>query len=87
MIGPERHDPDYARVLAGIEADGDLILTDVFADAEAQRTADRKIRRFEAQQARRRMVRRLARWSGVLLVLAALLVIVWLFVAALHPHL
>jgi len=87
MIGPERHDPDYARVLAGIEADGDLILTDVFADAEAQRTADRNIRRHEAQQARRRTVRRLARWSGVLLVLAAVLTLGWLFVAALSPDL
>ena len=59
----------------------------VVGDVLARIEADGKIRRYEAQQARRRTVRRLARLAGVLLVLAALLVIGWLFASALHPNL
>ena len=82
-----RLDPDYAAVMRGIQADGDRILGDALADAEAQRVAHGNIRRFEVRQARRRTIRRLGRLAGALLVVAALLTLVWLFVAALSPDL
>ena len=74
------HDPDYAAVMRGIEADGDLILNDALADAETQRLAvEPNIRRFEASQRRRKAIRRAAR-LGVLA--AAVLALLWLFATA-----
>lgn len=72
------YDPDWAAVLDGIRADGDLILNDVIAAAEA----DRHIRRHEARQARRRTVRRWLRGLGIAAVVAAVAVLVWLFADA-----
>lgn len=52
------------------------------ADADAVAVADRMIRQFEAQQARRRNRRLLARYIGIRLVVAAVAVLVWLFADA-----
>lgn len=52
------------------------------ADADAVAVADRMIRQFEAQEARRRTVRLLLRHFGVGLVIAAVAVLVWLFADA-----
>lgn len=71
------HGADYAAVLRGIRADGDLILGDALAEAEAQRAAvEPKIQAFEASRRRRNAVRKAAR---LVVLTAVVLTVVWLF--------
>lgn len=76
----DHRDPDYAAVLRGIEADGDLILHDALADAEVQRAAvEPRLRAFEASQRRRKAIRKAVR---LVVIAAVLLVAVGVFAAA-----